>query len=221
MRSNGLEGRAVEADRHARLEADDHLDGLALGHPRQRVDVVGRRRPRVLDGAALDGLAPQVVVDGVQLLLGHGDGDLPLGGQLDAVLAGQAPDAGRGEDRRDRAPGRARPPRSAPGRSPCPCTRARRPSRRGAAPRPRDGARSPGATARRRAGTCPRSGRWPGAPARRTARPSRGGRRPRRASTAPAASARVPDGVPVLAPACRPPARRRPPPRRPRRPRSR
>ena len=72
--------------------------GVGLGDPGQRVDVVGRGGPRVLDGPALDGLAPQVVVDGVQLVLGHRDGDLPLGRQLDAVLAAEAPHPGRRVD---------------------------------------------------------------------------------------------------------------------------
>ena len=216
----GAERRAVEADRDARLEADDDLDRLGLGDPGQRVDVVGRGRPRVLDGAALDRLAPQVVVDGVQLLLGDRDGDLPLGRQLDAVLAGQAPDPGRARRCRGRGRGRARPPRSAPGRCPCPCSRGPPPSPRGGGPRRRGGARSPGATARRRAGTCPRSGRWPAGPARRTARPSRGGRR-RRRPRPPRRRAPGPGWRPSPRRRGPPPGRRRPPPRRPRRPRSR
>ena len=52
---------------------------LGRGRPGQRVDVVGRRGPRILDRPALDGPAPQVLVDGVELLLGGRDGDLPLG----------------------------------------------------------------------------------------------------------------------------------------------
>src|SRR6202035_740487 len=73
-------------------------DRLRLAHAGQRVHVVGRRRPRVLDGTAFDRLAPEVVVDGVQLVLRDGDGDLPLRRQLDTVLPGEAPHAGRGED---------------------------------------------------------------------------------------------------------------------------
>ena len=106
MTSYGRQRRAVQGHRHARLEADDHFDRRRVGDPRERVHVVGRRRPRVLDLAALDRLAPQVVVDRVQLLLRHRDGDLPLGGKLDAVLAGQPPHPGRRVDpevRRQRA----------------------------------------------------------------------------------------------------------------------
>ncbi len=98
MRSSGAQRFAVETHGDAGLEAHDDLDGLLLDHPREGVDVVWRRRPRVLDGTALDRLAPEVVVDGVRLLLGDGDGDLPLGRQLDAVLSAQPPDAGRGDD---------------------------------------------------------------------------------------------------------------------------
>ena len=56
----GIESRSVEADRNAGLEADDHLGRLGLGDPGEGVHVVGRRSPWVLDGAALDRLAPRL-----------------------------------------------------------------------------------------------------------------------------------------------------------------
>ncbi len=215
----GTENRAVQAHRDAGLEADDDLDRFALTDARQRVDVVGSRRPGILDRPALDRLAPEVVVDGVQLVLGHGDGDLPLRRQLDTVLAGQTPHPGRRVDaeiRRQRAHAHLE------AHLVVPLARAAvRHGTRPVSPRfaRRGGARSPAATARRRAGTCPHSARWPAGPARRTARPSRGGRRRRR-----------PRPRRRPAPGCgwrpsplrhgRPPGRRRRPPRRPRHPRA-
>ncbi len=89
---------AVERDGYALFERDDDLGRLArriLGVPGERVRLLGRGRPRVLEDAALDGAAPHVLVDRVQLLLRRRDRDLPLVGELDAVGAGQAPHAHR------------------------------------------------------------------------------------------------------------------------------
>ena len=107
------------------------------------------------------------------------------------VLAGEAPHAHRREHvevGRERAHAT---PRSAPGRCPCRCSRARPRRRRTRGPRRRGAWRSPGATAPTRAGTCPRRARWPGSRARGSRRRTRRARRRRCASTAPAASARA------------------------------
>ena len=67
----------VDGRGDALLKTNDDGLGLVgavlpvLGH---RPDVCGRRVPGVLQHAALDGTAPQVVVDGVGLLLGGGHG---------------------------------------------------------------------------------------------------------------------------------------------------
>ena len=59
---------AVGAHRHAALELDfdvGRLVGTVLRRPRQRVDVVGRLLPGILEHAALDRAAPQIGVDAV------------------------------------------------------------------------------------------------------------------------------------------------------------
>ena len=90
----------------------------------------GGADPRVLDHAALDGAAPEVLVDRVRAVLAYLDRDVVLGGVVDRVLAGEAPHAHRREHV-EVGRERARPtPRSAPGRCPCPCSRARRRRRR-------------------------------------------------------------------------------------------
>ena len=68
---------AVDGARDAALEADD--DGLGIGRAvlgvgGHRPDVGRRGVPGVLQHAAFDGAAPQVVVDGIGLLLGGGHG---------------------------------------------------------------------------------------------------------------------------------------------------
>ena len=167
------------------------VGSVAVGHG-HRVDVLGRPVPGVLDDPALDGPAPQVLVDRVELLLGHRRSGCPTWPAYSMQSSRrQAPDAGPGPGPRGREPGRGCPPRSGPGRCPCPCSRGPRRRRRDAGPRRPGGGRSPAATAPRRAGTCPRSGRWPRGRARRSPRPSPPGRRPRSASTAPAARARL------------------------------
>ena len=94
----GIEQPAIEGHRHPGLEAHHDLDGLGSRLPGHGVDVLGRLVPGVLDDPALDGLAPQVLVDRVGLLLRHRQGDAPGGRVLDAVGAGQAPHPGRGQD---------------------------------------------------------------------------------------------------------------------------
>ena len=127
-----------------RPRTDHDFDWIAVGDP-VSVYTSSGRAPRILDGAALDGLAPQVVVNGVELLLVTADRDLPLGGQLHAVSRVN-PQTPAGAECPGRGPGRVRPPRSAPGRCPCRCSRGRPTSHRAVGPRPPGAARSPGAT---------------------------------------------------------------------------
>ena len=114
------------------------------------------------------------------LLLGHLDRDVPLLRVLDRLLAGPVPTPGPGRRSRARGRGPACPTSKRTWSLPlpvqpwatavAPCSA--RLVRRGAT-------RSPGARAPRRAGTCPRRGRWPGGPARRSPRRTRPGRRRR------------------------------------------
>jgi hypothetical protein len=91
------EAVAVEAGRHPLGEPDDHVDRLGGGRLGQQPDAGGRDRPGVLHLAALDGPAPQVVVDGVHLLLRRGDRDVVVVGVEDALLPGHAPRPHRGQ----------------------------------------------------------------------------------------------------------------------------
>ena len=74
-----------------RLEADGDLTGLAGADRGHRPHALGGSGPRVLHLAALDGAAPEVVVDGVGLLLGGPDRDVEPGRVLDGVGPGHAP----------------------------------------------------------------------------------------------------------------------------------
>src|ERR1019366_8637931 len=76
----------VHGHRDTGFEGDDQLGRLDSRWTRHRIDVLGGPVPRVLDDPALDGPAPEVLVDRVELLLGHRERDVPLGGVLDAVL---------------------------------------------------------------------------------------------------------------------------------------
>ena len=85
------------ADRDARLEAHDHLDGLVggvLGIDGELVGVVRNGGPGILELTALDGPAPQVLVDGVGVLLGQRQLDAPRGQVVDQFRPGHAPLAG-------------------------------------------------------------------------------------------------------------------------------
>ena len=85
---------AVERDGDAPLEPDDELRRLgrgARGAARHAVDLLGRLDPGVLEDPALDGAAPEVLVDRVRAVLAHRDGDVVRGGVVDRVLAGEAP----------------------------------------------------------------------------------------------------------------------------------
>src|SRR5581483_7855935 len=82
---------AVDADRDAGLETDHQVAWLRGRLLRERPDARRWCRPRVLHLAALDGSAPQVVVDGVELLLRRGDRDAVVGGVEDAVLTRHPP----------------------------------------------------------------------------------------------------------------------------------
>ena len=73
-------GLPVDGDRDAGFEAYDHLHrlvGSILGIHCELVGVVRNRDPRILQLAALDGPAPQVLVDGVGVLLGERQLDAP------------------------------------------------------------------------------------------------------------------------------------------------
>ena len=99
---------AVDRDRHAVLERDHDLVGVAwlrrvvgVG-----VDVLDRGVPDVLEEPRLHRAAPDVLVDGVRRLLGHVDRQLVLVGILDRLLAGPGVVAHRcdhGQVRRERA----------------------------------------------------------------------------------------------------------------------
>src|SRR5205807_7972265 len=94
-------GGAVERRRHTGLEADHDLRrrrGPTERRAGQEPDVAGSLGPGVLDGTALDGPAPQVLVDGVRALLALFDRDAVLGGVVHGRLAGEAPVPRRGED---------------------------------------------------------------------------------------------------------------------------
>ena len=92
-----VERHAVQRDRHTLFEADRHLERFGRADARERVGLVGRVGPRVLDGAALDSAAPEVLVDRVDLFAGRANGDLPLLGEVDRVGAGHSPVARRRE----------------------------------------------------------------------------------------------------------------------------
>src|ERR1035437_4332371 len=94
----GVELSAVHRHRDARFKANHHFGGLDCREPGHRVDVGRRLATRVFDDPTLDGPTPQILVDGVQLLLGHRQRDVPLGGVFDAVLTGQSPHPGGGND---------------------------------------------------------------------------------------------------------------------------
>ena len=96
------------------------LGGRRPGHG---VDVLGRLVPRVFDDPALDGPAPEVLVDRVQLLLGHRRGGCPTWRRSRRSPPGKDPTGGPGRSPRDRGPAPGCPPRSGPGRCPCRCTR--------------------------------------------------------------------------------------------------
>ena len=91
------EPAAVDLDRTALLEADDDVARLGGRLLRQRPHATRRHRPRVLHLAALDGTAPEVVVDGVHLLLRRLDRDVVAVGVEDRLLAGHPPAPHRGD----------------------------------------------------------------------------------------------------------------------------
>ena len=109
MRSANGWAHAVERDRDAGFERDDELPRVG-----RRGGRVGRERVRLVGGAtqgssidaALDGAAPEVLVDRVRVVAADLDRDVVAGGVLDRVLAGRSPSRGRGRRRRGR--GRAR-----------------------------------------------------------------------------------------------------------------
>ena len=96
---------AVERRRDAALETDDDslgLGGAVLGVGGHRPDVRGGRVPGVLEDAALDGATPEVVIDGVGLLVGGGHGHAVLLRPLHlGVARGEVPHAD-GRDELDR-----------------------------------------------------------------------------------------------------------------------
>lgn len=93
------DGPAVEGDRDARLEGDDHLvrlpgEGRVLG---VLVDVLDRRVPDVLEEAGLDGAAEDVLVDGVRRLLGGRDRQALGLAEGDGLVAGHGVVTDRGD----------------------------------------------------------------------------------------------------------------------------
>ena len=80
---------AVDRNRHAPFESDDHLigrapvDGRVLGVV---VHVLGRRVPQVLEEPGLHRPAPHVLVDGERRALGDVDRDRVLLGERDGLL---------------------------------------------------------------------------------------------------------------------------------------
>ncbi len=92
---------AVEGDGHAPLEANldiARLVGRFVRRARPDEDLLRRLLPGVLQDAALDAAAPEVLVDGVGALLGDGDRDVVRCGVGDLLLAGHAPLAHRRDD---------------------------------------------------------------------------------------------------------------------------
>ncbi len=93
---------AVDGNRQAALELDLNLGGLVgslLGVGGHGVDVQRRAVHRVFQNTALDGAAPQVVVDGVRLGLGGGNGYAVSLCPVHFLLAGvHIPLANRGDD---------------------------------------------------------------------------------------------------------------------------
>ena len=91
MACSTLTVTAVDRNRNAAFEADDHLvgrapvDGRILGVV---VDVLGRRIPQVLEEAGLHRPAPDVLVDGERRPLGDVDRDRVLLGERDGLLPG-------------------------------------------------------------------------------------------------------------------------------------
>jgi hypothetical protein len=81
---------AVEPHRDAALEPDLDLFGLVrrqARNGRQREDVLRRLDPRVLEDAALDADAPEVLVEAVGLRLGDRHRDAVLRRVLDLLVA--------------------------------------------------------------------------------------------------------------------------------------
>ena len=97
-----LHALAVDRDRQARLEADDHVAGLVrrlLGVDGDRPGALGGLVPRVLEHAALDGSAPHVLVNRVRRRLGGVHGDAVRLGVLDLGAArGEVPAAHGAKD---------------------------------------------------------------------------------------------------------------------------
>ena len=113
---------AVDADRVAGLEADPEetrLGGRILPGLRPGERLLGGLGVRVLEDAALDAPAPEVLVDAERALSGGGDGDAVLGRVVHRLVAADVPLALGGDDlqRRVRAPSPRG--RSAPGHCPC------------------------------------------------------------------------------------------------------
>ena len=89
---------AVERHRDARLEADDDFTGPRREPCRVDRELEGlsrRRRPGILQLTALDGPAPQVLVDGVGVLLGERQVDAPRCQVVQQLRPGHVPLAGR------------------------------------------------------------------------------------------------------------------------------
>ena len=97
-----VERLAVDRHRQSGLEGDRHLlrrGQRPVGGGGQREDVLGRRRPGILQRPGLDGAPPQVVVDRVRLAAPHRHMDPVLLGIRDLLAAGHAPVADRGQHR--------------------------------------------------------------------------------------------------------------------------
>ena len=90
---------AVERDGDARLEADRHLDRLGRRGrvARERVRLLRRRRPRILEHACLDRAAEEVLVDRERRRLRRLDGDALGERVLDLLVARPDPVAERGD----------------------------------------------------------------------------------------------------------------------------
>jgi hypothetical protein len=65
---------SVNGNREPLIEADRQLDRLVRTHSGQRVRLLRRCSPRILDFATLDRSAPEVFVDRIDLVLARGDG---------------------------------------------------------------------------------------------------------------------------------------------------
>ena len=123
----------------------------------------GRRHgPRVLHLAALDGAAPEVLVDRVQLLLRRRDRDVVVGRRRGSSPRGSSPTSRTGREHLE--VGRERPGRHLEAHLVVALAGAAVGDRVGAVLAGRGDEvlrRSPAATAPTPAGTCPRTARWP------------------------------------------------------------